>query len=139
MDAYVALTGGRTRDNAFLTEWNELASYSNSLQTLTWTIMATEQVGINLAGAYGIDLSQTTPLAASLIGNWVTNINSGAWTANAGVNVYHAASSDSEIQDRIWVEFTPGGVPEPATWAMLITGFGMVGFAARRRESMAKA
>ena len=26
-------------------------------------------------------------------------------------------------------------VPEPATWAMLIAGFGMVGFAARRRRS----
>jgi len=31
---------------------------------------------------------------------------------------------------------TPGGnvVPEPATWAMLITGFGLVGAAARRRR-----
>jgi len=28
-----------------------------------------------------------------------------------------------------------GMVPEPATWAMLIAGFGMVGFAARRRRS----
>ena len=28
-------------------------------------------------------------------------------------------------------------VPEPATWAMMITGFGLVGFAARRRRSMA--
>lgn len=27
-----------------------------------------------------------------------------------------------------------GDVPEPATWAMLLTGFGMVGFAARRRR-----
>jgi hypothetical protein len=27
-----------------------------------------------------------------------------------------------------------GGVPEPATWAMMIAGFGMVGFALRRRE-----
>ena len=26
------------------------------------------------------------------------------------------------------------GIPEPATWAMLIAGFGMVGFAARRRQ-----
>ncbi|WP_017667489.1 cistern family PEP-CTERM protein [Sandarakinorhabdus sp. AAP62] len=32
--------------------------------------------------------------------------------------------------------FIPGGgaVPEPATWAMLLTGFGLVGFAARRRR-----
>jgi hypothetical protein len=31
---------------------------------------------------------------------------------------------------------TPG-IPEPATWAMLITGFGLVGFAARRRRMLA--
>lgn len=29
---------------------------------------------------------------------------------------------------------TGGEVPEPATWAMLLTGFGMVGFSARRRN-----
>lgn len=29
-----------------------------------------------------------------------------------------------------------GSVPEPATWAMLILGIGMIGFAARRREGM---
>ncbi len=28
-----------------------------------------------------------------------------------------------------------GAVPEPATWAMLITGFGLVGFSMRRRRS----
>ena len=30
-------------------------------------------------------------------------------------------------------------VPEPATWAMLISGFGMVGFAARRRRALSAA
>ncbi len=33
------------------------------------------------------------------------------------------------------VTFTPDTVPEPATWAMLLTGFGAVGFAARRRRA----
>jgi hypothetical protein len=28
-------------------------------------------------------------------------------------------------------------IPEPATWAMLIVGFGLVGFAARRRTAVA--
>jgi hypothetical protein len=33
------------------------------------------------------------------------------------------------------LQFTdPGGVPEPASWAMLIAGFGLVGGAARRRR-----
>lgn len=30
-----------------------------------------------------------------------------------------------------------GGIPEPATWAMLIAGFGLVGMAARRRKDFA--
>ncbi len=33
--------------------------------------------------------------------------------------------------------FEPGAVPEPATWLMMITGFGMLGVAARVRRSSA--
>ena len=36
-------------------------------------------------------------------------------------------------------EITGITVPEPATWAMLISGFGMVGFAARRRRALSAA
>lgn len=32
-------------------------------------------------------------------------------------------------------DFTAAMVPEPGTWAMLLVGFGMVGFAARRRQA----
>lgn len=34
----------------------------------------------------------------------------------------------------VGIEGFAGAVPEPATWAMLITGFGLVGAAARRRR-----
>lgn len=32
------------------------------------------------------------------------------------------------------LSFAPGAVPEPATWAMMIVGFGLVGSAMRRRR-----
>ena len=35
------------------------------------------------------------------------------------------------------LSFTPGAVPEPATWGMMILGFGMVGGAMRRRTTVA--
>jgi len=34
------------------------------------------------------------------------------------------------------VTFTPDTVPEPATWALFVGGFGFVGYAARRRRAM---
>jgi hypothetical protein len=45
------------------------------------------------------------------------------------------------FRNRAWIEsLVPGAfVPEPGTWAMLIAGFGMVGFAARRRRNRAAA
>lgn len=39
----------------------------------------------------------------------------------------------------VGVEDVAAGIPEASTWAMLIAGFGLVGFAARRRERTARA
>jgi hypothetical protein len=48
--------------------------------------------------------------------------------------------NDDDNHDDFIVKATlVGGVPEPATWAMLILGFGLVGFAARRTRSVATA
>ena len=43
----------------------------------------------------------------------------------------------SPIIDNIVISTVSGAVPEPASWAMLLAGFGMVGFAARRRRAIA--
>ncbi|MFZ4382319.1 MAG: PEPxxWA-CTERM sorting domain-containing protein, partial [Sandarakinorhabdus sp.] len=42
---------------------------------------------------------------------------------------------DSRGEQGSWDMVSLTAVPEPATWAMLIVGFGMVGFAARRRKA----
>jgi hypothetical protein len=48
-------------------------------------------------------------------------------------SILATAPADSTFKG---VAFAPtGGVPEPATWAMLIAGFGLVGVAARRRRA----
>ncbi|WP_299309990.1 PEPxxWA-CTERM sorting domain-containing protein [uncultured Croceicoccus sp.] len=33
--------------------------------------------------------------------------------------------------------YTPGAVPEPSTWAMMLLGFGAIGYAMRRRQKIA--
>ena len=40
-------------------------------------------------------------------------------------------------QTRAAVTASPGAVPEPSTWAMLLIGFGAIGFSMRRRPSKA--
>lgn len=51
-------------------------------------------------------------------------------TASFGVNETFGANNGGVFLDNLSVS---GAVPEPATWALLIVGFGMVGVAARRR------
>ena len=41
--------------------------------------------------------------------------------------------------EQLYVRDASGAIPEPATWAMLIVGFGLVGFAARRNSAPALA
>lgn len=39
--------------------------------------------------------------------------------------------------DNVYINEPVGAVPEPTTWAMMILGFGMIGFAMRRQSSKA--
>jgi|GEM_PF-1150572 len=50
---------------------------------------------------------------------------------------FNFAITDNTLRNTFWLSQTPnrvvGGVPEPATWAMMMLGFGGVGVALRRR------
>lgn len=50
---------------------------------------------------------------------------------------YAGVTSDGSTINRIG--YTPSDVPEPATWALMIAGFGGVGMAMRRRRRQAPA
>jgi hypothetical protein len=54
------------------------------------------------------------------------------WSPAANIEVQVAKSS--KYQDQLFWTVTPPAVPEPATWAMMIAGFGAVGSAMRYRR-----
>jgi hypothetical protein len=60
----------------------------------------------------------------------------GSKTINSTIlQVYN--TTDGVSYDAHWDNLTSGAVPEPATWAMMITGFGLAGAALRRRRALA--
>jgi hypothetical protein len=59
-------------------------------------------------------------------------------TSNNGIGIQWGPDAFNTGIDNVDFSFTPnggGGVPEPATWAMMIAGFGLTGMAIRRRRS----
>lgn len=68
----------------------------------------------------------------------------GQGTGTVAVRLAQTASFSAQGQSD-WFAFdnvvltvaTPGGVPEPASWALMIAGFGLVGATVRRRLSIA--
>lgn len=94
--------------------------------------------GLYWANAYNIDGdlvdSYSVQFAPGNVGGW-TALN----LAGAGITrVQFGSSNLNWLADDL--SFTVGGaVPEPATWAMMITGFGLAGAALRRRARSALA
>ena len=60
----------------------------------------------------------------------------GEWSSGsvAALRVYDGVLSAAEIAELNRIPFVNSAVPEPAAWAMMITGFGFVGGAMRRRR-----
>ena len=81
-----------------------------------------------------------SPLAGNGTVDWAFAFTGSSWTfGNQGFgpdSVPNGGGSDADMN--FWAFTTGNGVvPEPASWAMLIAGFGLVGAVARRRRAVA--
>ena len=87
----------------------------------------------NAALAAGINQINGLPILgeAGLLAWYQTNVQGGAGSFTTPAASF--ADFDAAIKFKIGRELT-GGVPEPTTWAMMVMGFGAVGFAMRRRR-----
>lgn len=69
--------------------------------------------------------------AASLCGNFTNATNLLVGTD------FPSGVSTSPMRGNLVIASVNGSVPEPATWAMMLVGFGGIGFAMRRRKAAA--
>jgi hypothetical protein len=84
-----------------------------------------EMTFTSLSGAFGglsLASSNFDGLTYSLAGNTITI----DWAGGSAADTNYTATFD----------IAPAGVPEPATWAMMLVGFGAIGLGMRRRRAL---
>lgn len=115
--------------------------------TTTFDLTGYDAASASLTGLWGVDnegeifLNGVTT-GYTLTGTVVENFNQlYAFTLNSGfvsgINTLSIVINDTGNPAAVRVDglsLTANAVPEPASWVMLITGFGLVGVAARRRS-----
>jgi hypothetical protein len=113
---------------------------SDPLYNLTLTFAG----GGTLTGSYDWILNQFTPTSGPLaVGNETLALTQFSWVRNQGnpvsqfINTPGGDPFDYAGSFGVSSRTTPG-VPEPSTWAMLLIGFGGIGFSMRRRKSASR-
>jgi hypothetical protein len=91
-------------------------------------------------GIFSTDLVATTAMVAGTWGNGAAAILVG----NGGRTIWNGFLFDTGVGEQLFINqltyLVDGGnggigvIPEPASWALMIGGFGLVGFALRRRR-----
>ena len=112
-------------------DWGSLDAYN------TLTIATTAGSFIYVPGNTGTGGAQMFPGTTDADGNQTQPDTNGRFTFTAALGqrvtgLTFASSANSFEVDNLAVS---GAVPEPASWALMISGFGLVGFAMRRRKS----
>jgi polyisoprenoid-binding protein YceI len=109
----------------------EFAAWDSNLGT--WNALAT---GVT-AGDYTLNISLSGGLFTYTVGaqSWSYDANGSTQISNVILQGYNSGTDYSIQWDNLNASAGqgPGGVPEPATWAMMVGGFGLIGGVMRRR------
>lgn len=115
----------------------------NGSATVNW--LDTNRAGYGGLQSYDVWIdhglsSQLIGSYTTAVGGWVSRTSSSFSLVNGQSYTLRfaglATSDSTAFIDNVSLNVTPSAaVPEPASWAMLIGGFGLVGAAARRRQT----
>ena len=112
-----------------------LAAINGGLLTISSTTTA---LGLHLGSYYG--LQTTTYTVGTVTGTLaVPAPSSTTFIGFIDSSPITATFTNNKELDTIRFTTGSGAVPEPASWALLVVGFGLVGVAARRRSSVVTA
>lgn len=144
---------GRSSDNGFYVDrGNNLAVFPNAGSNVNFTSGQYRNVVLtvdgNKVGAFidgGASFASTTdvmslskgPGSLTFFADNMLGGGQGEWSSGsiAALRIYNGVLDAREITELNKVPFVSNAVPEPATWAMMIAGFGCVGGALRKRRT----
>lgn len=129
---YAPLTGD-TITAAYLEGTYGTQEVSNSTASFDASVNGTSVTVCGLAAlCYSGDLGNLAPFSIALPSSLYASLLSGSAdlgiTQTSGFNVRYGTPT-------LRIDYTTGAVPEPATWAMMLLGFGGLGFAMRSRAT----
>lgn len=71
--------------------------------------------------------------------SWYDAVNMGIPGYSGGSTMFQAGSGDLPYIAAFQIEGSLAAIPEPESYAMLLAGLGMLGYAARRRKQKERA
>lgn len=111
------------------------ADRSAAEQMAIWEIVNEGSGTFNLSSG-DLLISNTSTNAVSLANTYLSNVKNGTWAANPALSLAVLTGTNNQTQ-LVWgttANRVLGAVPEPATWAMMLVGFGAIGATLRSRR-----